>query len=190
MIFFNDGGRAYQKFDALPKTIMDYSLKNLKPQHLIRKLELLEDIYFVDYKHLTKTETIQEVKIAGVYDRREFYYLSIEKIIAEVPTATSIETRVSVFKENSLNLLIALNRKVKIYNFVIKGIYGTFYVKADLLVDFFSKHGADNCNILLDLKLWPDQYNPYESNKTRTYDYTKRIAEVIAKKKETTIRNF
>lgn len=43
----------------------------------------------------------------------------------------------SFFYKKTMESLIALNRKVKISNFVLQCIFGTAYVDGDLFVDFF-----------------------------------------------------
>uniref|UniRef100_A0A914QPK4 Uncharacterized protein n=1 Tax=Panagrolaimus davidi TaxID=227884 RepID=A0A914QPK4_9BILA len=58
----------------------------------IKKLELLDYILWEEFVCLTKAGTIEDLKIKGVYGGETLYmYTSIEKIIACVPNATSIE---------------------------------------------------------------------------------------------------
>uniref|UniRef100_A0A914PLY0 Uncharacterized protein n=1 Tax=Panagrolaimus davidi TaxID=227884 RepID=A0A914PLY0_9BILA len=120
---------------------------------------------------------------------RETLYTSIEKIIACVPNATSIEISESVITATTWNTLISSNHNVKLSNFVVQNITHILHFDPFLTIDYLNKIIDRDCNVRLDFQLFPEgnyDFNVEELNesiKIIELNTNKQIELLLEKKK-------
>uniref|UniRef100_A0A914QLP3 Uncharacterized protein n=1 Tax=Panagrolaimus davidi TaxID=227884 RepID=A0A914QLP3_9BILA len=139
----------------------------------IKKLELLDYILWGEFVSLTKAETIESLKIKGVFGD-ETLYASVEKVIACVPNATSIEISESFFTPTTL---VSLGHKVKLSNFVLHNITSFEGWKMPIIDDFFGNNADFDCSVHFDVQLPPEdvtlpevhEYNEAMANMADAY---------------------
>uniref|UniRef100_A0A914YER2 Uncharacterized protein n=1 Tax=Panagrolaimus superbus TaxID=310955 RepID=A0A914YER2_9BILA len=105
---------------------------------------------------MTKSGTVEELKLIGVYDLTTIGSASVvpvEDIIAAVPLAKSIEIAASKITPTTFQSLISFDHKAKLVNFVLRNITPSDHYNDQLFVDFFLKNSDTSCNIRLDFEL-------------------------------------
>uniref|UniRef100_A0A914Y0N7 F-box domain-containing protein n=1 Tax=Panagrolaimus superbus TaxID=310955 RepID=A0A914Y0N7_9BILA len=105
----------------------------------VKKVELCDYIKWEEYEALTKSETIEEIKVKEIF--RDDEPVCIEDIISRIPNATSIEISESTFTDTSCATLASLNHKAKLSNIIIRNINTDF--------NFTFVDGTDN-NVFLE----------------------------------------
>uniref|UniRef100_A0A914PKY6 RNA polymerase alpha subunit n=1 Tax=Panagrolaimus davidi TaxID=227884 RepID=A0A914PKY6_9BILA len=156
----------------------------------IKKLELLDYILWEEFVCLTKAGTIKDLKIKGVYGG-ETLYTSIEKIIACVPNATSIEISESFITSTTWNTLASSNHNVKLSNFVLQNITHFRHCNPVLILAYLNNIVDPDCNVRLDFQLFPEENfflveevrELNESLKSFEFDFKETIEVLLEKKK-------
>uniref|UniRef100_A0AC35GLS5 Uncharacterized protein n=1 Tax=Panagrolaimus sp. PS1159 TaxID=55785 RepID=A0AC35GLS5_9BILA len=122
----------------------------------IKKLELQDYILWEEFVCLTKAGTIEDLKVKGLYGG-ETLYTPIERIIACVPNATSIEISETFFTATTWNTLASANHNVKLSNFVLQNITHFQHCDFDLTLAYFDNVVDLDCIVRLDFQLYPEQ---------------------------------
>uniref|UniRef100_A0AC35F725 Uncharacterized protein n=1 Tax=Panagrolaimus sp. PS1159 TaxID=55785 RepID=A0AC35F725_9BILA len=156
----------------------------------IKKLELHDYILWEEFVCLTKAGTIEDLKIKGLYGN-ETLYTSIEKIIACVPNATSIEISESFIVATTWNTLASSNHNVKLSNFVLQNISHFQHCNPILILAYLNNVVDPDCNVRLDFKLFPEENfvlveevrELNESLKSIEFDFKETIEALLEKKK-------
>uniref|UniRef100_A0A914PRF2 Uncharacterized protein n=1 Tax=Panagrolaimus davidi TaxID=227884 RepID=A0A914PRF2_9BILA len=153
----------------------------------IKQLELLNFILWEEFVCLTKSGTIEDLKIKGVHGR-ETLYTPIEEIITRVPNATSIEISESFIAATTWNTLVSSNHNVKLSNFVLQNITHILHFNPLLIFAYLNNIIDIDCNVRFDFQLLPEgnYFNVEELNeslKRLEFNFNKVIEGLLEKKK-------
>uniref|UniRef100_A0A914PY76 Uncharacterized protein n=1 Tax=Panagrolaimus davidi TaxID=227884 RepID=A0A914PY76_9BILA len=123
----------------------------------IKKLELCNPILWKEYVTLTKSGTVEELKIlervfgSSVDDM----YASLEQLLGQVPNAKSIEISFTGFTETSGPSLLSMKRGTKFSKFVLKDMETQFF-NIDVLTEFVVENAENDCHVHLTFEPFPE----------------------------------
>uniref|UniRef100_A0AC34F011 F-box domain-containing protein n=1 Tax=Panagrolaimus sp. ES5 TaxID=591445 RepID=A0AC34F011_9BILA len=118
--------------------------------YTIKKLEFDAYLIWREFEILTEAGKIEEIKLKGIC--RYQIFVGIEDIIAQVPSAKSIEISDSIFTPTTCASLTSLNHKAKISNIVLQNINEFGFVNVELLKEFILKNADIDCNVHIDFE--------------------------------------
>uniref|UniRef100_A0A914PP27 Uncharacterized protein n=1 Tax=Panagrolaimus davidi TaxID=227884 RepID=A0A914PP27_9BILA len=104
----------------------------------IKKLELYNSIWWIEYVTLTKSGTVEELKIL------ELVYISfsgpvfasVEQLLGQVPNAKSVEISYAKFTETSWASLLSMKRETKFSRFVLNDIDDMQFFNIEMFTEF------------------------------------------------------
>uniref|UniRef100_A0A914P5P4 F-box domain-containing protein n=1 Tax=Panagrolaimus davidi TaxID=227884 RepID=A0A914P5P4_9BILA len=143
----------------------------------IKKLELCNLIRWKEYVTLTKSGTVEELKIfkGVVVSFVGYMFASVEQLLGQVPNAKSIEISFADFTETSGASLLSMKRETKFSRFVLNNIMGMEFLNIEMLTEFVVKNAENDCHVhLTSLRFL---FDPMAE------DYTKRIKSALEAKK-------
>uniref|UniRef100_A0A914PB36 F-box domain-containing protein n=1 Tax=Panagrolaimus davidi TaxID=227884 RepID=A0A914PB36_9BILA len=158
----------------------------------IKRLELSNFIRWKEYVTLTKSGTVEELKILG----RVFISFvddisaSVEQLLGQVPNAKSIEISFADFTETSGASLLSMKRETKFSRFVLNNIMGMEFLNIEMLTEFVVKNAESDCHVHLTFEPFPQNLITDEEMWFANFllgpmaeDYTKRIKSALEAKK-------
>uniref|UniRef100_A0AC34FZB5 DUF38 domain-containing protein n=1 Tax=Panagrolaimus sp. ES5 TaxID=591445 RepID=A0AC34FZB5_9BILA len=120
---------------------------------IFKKLELCQRIDWEEYKILTSSGTVEELKCHYIKAADDISFAFVEDIIAQVPNAKSIEIYESTFTATTCESLNSMNHKANISNFVVKNIASVSLFHYGPFCNFFLKNAEVGCTVHVDFKL-------------------------------------
>uniref|UniRef100_A0A914Q4H0 F-box domain-containing protein n=1 Tax=Panagrolaimus davidi TaxID=227884 RepID=A0A914Q4H0_9BILA len=141
----------------------------------IKKLELCDPIFWEEYVTLTKSETVEELKILELVYISLFDGLcaSVEQLLGQVPNAECVEISFADFTETSCASLLSMRRETKFSRFVLNDIMGFRFFNIEMFTEFIVKNAENDCHV----HLTSASFDPMAE------DYTKRIKSALEAKK-------
>uniref|UniRef100_A0A914PC92 F-box domain-containing protein n=1 Tax=Panagrolaimus davidi TaxID=227884 RepID=A0A914PC92_9BILA len=158
----------------------------------IKKLELCDPIDWKEYVTLTKSGTVEELKILErVYiSSVDYTPASVEQLLGQVPNAKSIEISFADITETSGPSLLSMKRGTKFSRFVLNDINDMHFLNIEMLSEFIVKNAENDCHVHLTFEPIPDDVLTDEEMRFANFltgqmaeDYTKRIKSALEAKK-------
>uniref|UniRef100_A0AC35FBI1 F-box domain-containing protein n=1 Tax=Panagrolaimus sp. PS1159 TaxID=55785 RepID=A0AC35FBI1_9BILA len=158
----------------------------------IKKLELCNPIRWKEYVTLTKSGTVEELKIL----KRVFISFihetsaSVEQLLGQVPNAKFVEISFADFTETSCPSLLSMKRETKFSRFVLTNIMGMEFLNIEMLTEFVVKNAENYCHVHLTFEPIPGGLIIDEATWFANFlfvpmaaDYTKKIKSALEAKK-------
>uniref|UniRef100_A0A914Q6V7 F-box domain-containing protein n=1 Tax=Panagrolaimus davidi TaxID=227884 RepID=A0A914Q6V7_9BILA len=158
----------------------------------IKKLELCNPIDWKEYVTLTKSGTVEELKILEriFISSVDFISASVEQLLGQVPNAKSIEISFADFTETSGPSLLSMKRGTKFSRFVLNDIDDMQFLNIEMLTEFIVKNAENDCHVHLSFEPFPAEVITDEEMLFANFlmgpmaaDYTKRIKSALEAKK-------